>query len=212
MPVDAHRRRRRRDLEPPAVGPTTTCSRSQRPRSPPPREPGQFVMVKPRRGARSAAAAAVLDLRNPARRRRHADGHLAAQQAHRRRHALLYDARAGRRLRLPRAARPAVRAGGIRQRKPGWSPAASASRRSPRSPKRSRRAARRRRCSTARDRAAELFSRRLVRALGVEPVLATEDGSRGAQGPHHRAARAGARRRARSRRPVQLSTPAARRR
>ncbi len=90
-------------------------------------QPGQFVMVKPSRGNDPLLRRPFSDLRNPARRRRRADRHLDSQQAHRRRHEPPLRRGAGRAHRLPRSARPAVRAGrtaaagvdGRRRRRPG---------------------------------------------------------------------------------------------
>ena len=59
----------------------------------------------------SAAPASVLDLRNPPRAARAPAGRLDLQQAHRRRHGAAVTGRTRRALRLPRSARPAVRAG-----------------------------------------------------------------------------------------------------
>ena len=107
-------------------------------------------------------------------------------------------------LALPRTARPAVRAGRSAGRRRGWSPAASASRPFSRSPRRCVGAgtpatlfygARRRR---------ELYYVDVFERLGVRTVLATEDGSRGAQRLHHRPARTRARRRCRPAKPVKL--------
>ena len=145
-------------------------------------EPGQFVMIKPSRGRRSAAAPAVFDFRDPARCRRNADGHFAAEQANRRRDVAALRRRAGQPSRLSRPARTAVRAGdaaggsldGCRGRRAGAVCDAGRSAAGARE--------RRRGCSTARGRAAELTHVELFEQLNVEPVLATEDGSRGAQG------------------------------
>ena len=98
-------------------------------------------MIKPSRGLRSAAAAAVLDLRSPARRRRRADrasrSSTSASAPARR----CSSQRRGRRARCRASARSAVRSSrSIRRRRRGWSPAASGSRRSSRSPRRSPRA------------------------------------------------------------------------
>ena len=92
----AGRHRRRGAAQHPAVAPTTTCSRS---RGPGRRRRGAARAVRDgpdSGGHRPAAAAAVLGLRDPARRRRRAVRHLAADQARRPRHARLYDAAAGR--------------------------------------------------------------------------------------------------------------------
>ena len=131
-------------------------------------KPGQFVMVKARPRERSAAAPAVLGLRDPSRPAAASTGIVASQQTHRR-----HDAPAVRRASygdvvscLGRSA--AVRAGvdppdgsmdGRRRRR--------ASRRSRRWRKRCASAARRRRCSTARGRAAELFYLDCFAARGV---------------------------------------------
>ena len=83
--------------------------------------------------------------------------------------------------------RASVRSGGrsrssIRPPRRGWSPAASASRRSRRSAKRCVARGARRRCSTARAAAQELFYLDCFAARGVELVLTTEDGSAGERG------------------------------
>ena len=145
--------------------------------------PGQFVMVKAGARPRSAAAPPVLGVRSAARRARRADRHLAPQQAHRRhRPRLLYDGAAGRARRVPRPARPPVHARSIRRPKRGWSPAASASRRSRRSPRRCARAASTTTLFYGARSAAELFYLDFFRDLGVALVLTTEDGSRGERG------------------------------
>ncbi len=89
--------------------------------------PGQFVMVKPSRGHGPAAAAAFLDLRDPARSRRRADWHLALEQTHRDRHPAAVRGRIRRTRGVPRSARTSRSSRSTRQRRPGWSPAAWAS-------------------------------------------------------------------------------------
>ncbi len=89
---------------------------------------------------RSAAQAAVLDLRNPARRQRPPDWHLDPQQAHRRRHASRLRRGTGLARHVSRASRPSLRAGrsagagldGRGRRRAGAVPDA---RRSPRRPR-----------------------------------------------------------------------------
>ena len=106
----ARRRRRCGDLEHPAVG------RLQRRRAGGARS-GIARASRPVRDGQalarigSPAAAAVLDLRNPARAGRDPAGRVAAQQAHRRRHRAPLRDRAGRAHGMSRTARPAVRAG-----------------------------------------------------------------------------------------------------
>ena len=145
-------------------------------------QPGQFVMVKPTRGSdpllrRPFSIFEVLRDRD-----RRPVGDLDPQQADRRRHVTALRHRAGQRGSAvwDRSAGRSNRS--RRPPRPGWSRAASASRRSSRSPSRCSSAARRRRCSTARARAAELYYVELFEQLGVHVVLATEDGSRGTVG------------------------------
>ena len=94
-------------------------------------------------GPRSAAAAAVLDLRDPARRDGRAARPQPAQQARRRRHVAALRREAGRSHRRASARSASRSCRSIRRPRPGWSPAASAWRRSRRWPKRWPRAARR---------------------------------------------------------------------
>ena len=99
-------------------------------RSPRLARPGQFVMVKPSRGIdpllrRPFSVFEILRDGDGA-----ADRHLDPQQARRRRHASALRRGAGRARRVPRPARPSVRAGRSAGARRGWSPAASASRRS----------------------------------------------------------------------------------
>ena len=142
--------------------------------------PGQFVMVKPSRGCRPAAAQAVFHLRDPSRpqRRRHRDH--APQQAHRRRHDTLYEAEPGARIALSRSARASVRAvappakhGWWRGRGPGAVRHACGSDRS---------IGGRARLFYGARRASELYYVELFERIGVEVVLTTEDGSRGSTG------------------------------
>ena len=163
--------------------PTTTCWRSRAPAIAAAAAPGQFVMVKAGARPRSAAAPAVFGVRGPARRRTaRRPASRSSTSASASRPVLIYDARAGPAHRLPRPARPAVLArrsadrsvdGGRRRRTRAVCDAR-------RSAARARRA--RRRCSTAPARGAELFYLDFFRALGVELVLTTEDGSAGERG------------------------------
>ena len=134
---------------------------------------------------------------------RDADGHLAPQQAHRRRHRLLYDAEPGARVGclgpLGRPFEPVdppaeawMVAGGV-----GLAPFVTLA-------EALRRAGTPTRAVLRRAPRVRAVLRRAVRTLGVEPVLATEDGSRGARGLRHGAARRGAGRRCRARSDVQL--------
>ena len=145
----ACRRRRCGDLEHPAVG------RLQRRRAGGARG-GIARASRPVRDGQalarigSPAAAAVLDLRNPARAGRDSAGRVAAQQAHRRRHRAPLRDRAWRARGMSRTARPALRAGrsaggsldGRRRRRPRAVRHAGRGARA--------RAARRPACSTAR--------------------------------------------------------------
>ena len=147
-------------------------------------------MVKTVARRRSAAAPAVFDLRDPARRRRRANRHLAPQQAHRRRHGTALRGRArgthlaasvrsdGRSSRSTPPAEAWMVAGGV-----GLAPFVTLAEAL------ARRGGRRRGCSTARGARRSCTYVELFERLGVEVVLATEDGSRGTQGLRHRAAR-----------------------
>ena len=144
--------------------------------------PGQFVMVKAGRGHDPLLRRpfSVFEVLRDARRR--ADRHLAAEQTDRR-----LDRPALRRASPASASTASVRSAGrsrssIRRPRRGWSPAASASRRSRRSAKRcARRGVRTTLFYGARS-GAELFYLDLFRDLGVELVLTTEDGSVGERG------------------------------
>ena len=144
--------------------------------------PGQFVMIKTVARIGSAAAAPVLDLRNPARRRTATP--LGISLLNKRigagTSAALRD-RAGRADRLPRSARPAVRAGrsaggGLDGRggvglAPFVTLAEALQARGTRTT-----------LFYGARRAAELYYVELFERLGVRAVLTTEDGSRGVKG------------------------------
>ncbi len=185
----AGRRRRRSDREPPAVEPTTTSLALAAPAIAQSAAPGQFVMVEGRDAAtirccaarfRSSRSCATLP------------GSLPASRILSKRigpsTASLYDARPGQQVaclgplgrRSPSSTAPTKR---------GWSPAASASRRSRRWPRRCARAAFATTLFYGARRADELFYLDFFRALGVELVLTTEDGSAGERGRDRRAAR-----------------------
>ena len=137
-----------------------------------------------RRPARAAAAPAVLGVRSA-----REDGRIVGLSLLSKRigptTALLFDAEARRSHSVPRAARPPVRAGRRRPMKRGWWPAASASRRLPRSPRRCARGTSGRRSTTAR--AGPPSCSTSTRSSGVGCAhdgvgsLATEDGSRGGE-------------------------------
>ena len=145
--------------------------------------PGQFVMVKAGDGhdplLRRPFSVFEMLRDSSGRADRHLDSRTSASA---RRRALLYDARAGR-SRSRASARSAARSrssirrrsvDGRRRRR------ARAVRDARRSAARARRQARR--CSTARAARDELFYLDFFRALGVELVLTTEDGSAGERG------------------------------
>ena len=163
--------------------PITTCSRSRRRLSPAAAAPGPVRDGQSGPRARSAAAPAVFGVRSPARRataRRSGISLLNKRIGVVDRPRLRRAARPARR--LPRSARTAVHdrrsadrsVDGRRRRRTRAVCGARA--------KRCARAASPRRCSTARASGAELFYLDFFRALGVELVLTTEDGSAGERG------------------------------
>ena len=169
--------------------PTTTSSRSRRPRSPPPRAPGQFVMVKPKRGIdpllrRPFSIFEIL---------RDADGTPHGICLLNKRvgvgTGLLFDAEpATGSAASGRSASRSCRS--IRPPKPGWSPAASDSRRLRRWPKRWPRAAHDGDAVLRRAPRRGPVLRRAVRALGVR-ARARDRGRQPRRARlHHRAARA----------------------
>ena len=147
--------------------------------------PGQFVMVKPRAGMRSAVAASVLDFRGPARRVRRAHRHLDPQQANRRRHRAAVRSRTGGTRRCARPARASLRTGraaggsvdGRRRRRPGAVPHAGGG--ATRGGHAVDAVLRRAPCGRS------CIAWRHSSGSASASVLATEDGSRGVARLHH---------------------------
>ena len=179
MPIDVVGRRDRRTTR---CRPTTTCSRWRRPRSPRPRRPDSSSWSRRAPASTRCCAVRFRCSKSCATRAGAPTGLSILSKRIGPSTALLYDA-------APRPAhgRASDRSAGrsrssIRRPRPGWSPAASAWRRSPRSPHRCARAACRSTLFYGARRAGELFYLDFFRDLDVELVLTTEDGSAGERG------------------------------